>query len=63
MDTVRRKIPADKMTEELIELSVTSKTNEIKDTILRIKIDDNYDRNVKTLNGTDVNILKDTLAH
>ena len=49
--------------EDLMGLVLDSTNNDIKDTILRIKPDDTYDKNMKNLNESDVNILRDVLIY
>ena len=51
------------MNEDLMELVMDAPVNEVKDNILRIKIDKTYDKNVKNLAPPEVNVLKEVVIY
>ena len=60
---MRRNIPLNMLTEDMMRMVMESERNDIKDTLLKIKIDESFDKNVKNLSGVDVPILKDVVTH
>ena len=61
IDPLTRKIAVNKLNEDIMEIVTNATSNEVKDVLLRVKTDENYDKNVKSLNYADANHLKDTV--
>ena len=62
MNILRRGVSQAKLTESLMEIILNVNKTEIKDVLLRVKIEDSYDKNVKSLGPVDANVLKETLV-
>ena len=62
-DPGKRKIAQNVMSEDLMKLVLEADRNYIKDTILKIRLEDSYDQNVKSFASMEVPILKDTVKN
>ena len=61
MNHQRRGISQVKLTESPMEIILSIGNTDTKDVLLRVNIDECYDKNVKSLGYVDVNVLKETL--
>ena len=51
------------LSENLMDLVMVTSSNEVKDTLLRIKIDESYNKNAKNLGVSEVGTLKETVTY
>ena len=55
-----RQVQEDIMNQEFMEVILETSNNDIKELLLKLKIEHNYDKNVKSFNDYDIHILKET---
>ena len=56
-----RDVPLNVVNEYLMEIVIDATSNEIKETLLKVKVDKSYDKNIKNLGGPEVDTLKDVV--